>query len=160
MWHLWAFEVKIGFESVLFNWFSQGIIAHWHVSTKLGQINLSVPGDEISLTSNISGGTSDPPVSRSLLKNNSSFYFAQVIVKAYPALLDVTRWEGTRPLLESPWARHSTSIIIRLVVLLRFNVQHCVNVKQCNVNKNNQVQSAFSCQIKVKNKKLLPCDTW
>lgn len=54
-----AFEMKIGFDSVFLNWFSQGIITHRHVSTKLGQFNVCVPGDEIILTSNtlVSSGT-------------------------------------------------------------------------------------------------------
>lgn len=51
--------MKIGFDSVFLNWFSQGIITHRHVSTKLGQFNVCVPGDEIILTSNtlVSSGT-------------------------------------------------------------------------------------------------------
>lgn len=54
-----VFEMKIGFDSVFFNWFSQGIITHQHVSSKLGQFNVCVPGDEIILTSNtlVSSGT-------------------------------------------------------------------------------------------------------
>lgn len=37
--------MKIAFDSMFFNWFSESIITHWHVSTKLGQINVCVLGD-------------------------------------------------------------------------------------------------------------------